>query len=91
MNQIYATVPQGIVVTTVKNVCFIFESTISVSYYLCYIIIRNLTAIVNCSNCDPECENGSVCRGPNVCDCPAGYFGNHCQTHTCKFQNANIV
>ena len=38
------------------------------------------------ASCNPECENGGVCSGPNICDCPPGYRGNRCQTQTCMLQ-----
>ena len=46
-------------------------------------VVGSLNDIVNLfslANCDPECENGGVCSGPNVCDCPTGYSGDQCQT-----------
>ena len=30
--------------------------------------------------CNPECQNGGVCSQPDVCDCPAGYSGDRCET-----------
>ena len=29
--------------------------------------------------CSPECLNGGICQN-GVCDCPANWEGDHCQT-----------
>ena len=30
--------------------------------------------------CRPGCQNGGVCIGANVCQCPPGFSGAQCQT-----------
>lgn len=33
---------------------------------------------VSAGVCDPMCMNGGKCVRPNVCDCPSGWRGKHC-------------
>ena len=68
------TVLQGIEVAAVKHVCYYNHHSVH--------NVRSLkvTLSLSLAICNPECQNGGVCCQPNVCDCPAGYSGDHCET-----------
>ncbi|ROT71044.1 putative fibrillin-1 [Penaeus vannamei] len=34
--------------------------------------------------CAIECQNGGTCVAPNMCECPDGYEGHHCQIAICR-------
>ncbi|POI34663.1 hypothetical protein CIB84_001585 [Bambusicola thoracicus] len=38
---------------------------------------------VSAGVCDPVCMNGGKCVSPNVCDCPSGWRGKHCNKPVC--------
>lgn len=31
------------------------------------------------AQCNPKCQNGGKCAGPNKCECPETFAGSHCQ------------
>ena len=41
----------------------------------------NVSFLFSVAICNPGCQNGGVCSGPNICDCLTGYHGDRCQTH----------
>jgi len=41
-----------------------------------FIIYTSIPAVM----CSPECSNGGTCQINNVCMCPPGFTGSHCET-----------
>ena len=40
-------------------------------------------------SCQPQCANGGVCIGHNLCSCPHGFSGPDCQDKTCTVRCEN--
>ena len=73
LHQIPVSVWMDILVTDVKQVCFI-SFLLHEHFDICCIYLLFLAI------CDPVCENGGTCTEPNTCECVDGYSGTQCQT-----------
>ena len=52
-----------------------------------YLYYKCLT--ISLDSCQPQCGNGGVCIGHNLCSCPHGYSGPACEDKTCTVRCEN--
>ena len=66
---------------------FYFSNQSSDSILLNTYILKVLT--ISLDTCQPQCGNGGVCIGHNLCSCPHGYSGPACEDKTCTVRCEN--
>ena len=80
--------------TDIFGLCY-FSDTFEFSSLCMYLkrIVENKNLKRNCllipDSCQPQCGNGGVCIGHNLCSCPHGFSGPDCQDKTCTVHCEN--
>ena len=74
----------------ISQLCSKNEQTL---VYVFIKIVENKNLKRNCllipDSCQPQCGNGGVCIGHNLCSCPHGFSGPDCQDKTCTVHCEN--